>query len=185
MRLPLDRYAKLLLLTVLLAGISRTATGQHPSSLQAGARVRLRSTGTGKEWQQGNLLQIDGDSVTLSTENDTLSLAARSVSKLQVSRGRKSHAGKGAKIGGGVGAGLGIILSAAAAADDDCFGCPEVGVDTAILVAALFGATGAGIGALIGSASHSEHWATVKAPWVTIQTLHSFKRAGLGLAMRF
>jgi hypothetical protein len=184
MRLPLDRYAKLLLLSVLLAGISRTATGQHPSSLQTGVRVRLRSTSTGKEWHQGNLLQIGGDSLTLGTESDTLSFAARSVTKLEVSRGRKSNVDKGAKIGAGVGVGLGIIASAAVASDDDCF-CSDITAGDVILLTALFGATGTGIGALIGSASHSERWAKVEQPWVSVRVQPMVKRTGLLLAMRF
>jgi hypothetical protein len=38
-------------------------------------------------------------------------------------------------------------------------------VGTGIRVAGLFGGVGAGIGGLIGTASHSEHWVEVQQPW--------------------
>jgi hypothetical protein len=139
-RLPLDRYSKLFLVTVLLAGSSGAAHGQHPSLLQAGARVRLRSSSTGKEWQHGNRVQIDRNSLTIDG-SDSLSFAAHSVTKLQVSQGRKSNAGRGAKIGAGVGVGLGIIASAAVASDDDCV-CSDITPGDVILLTALFALLG-------------------------------------------
>jgi hypothetical protein len=78
------------------------------------------------------------------------------VVRLERSRDRRTSAGRGAVIGGLVGAGSGLLLGVLASADDDSF--YEVGTGDVFVVTLMLGAVGAGVGALIGSISHQERW---------------------------
>ena len=147
---------------LLLAGrvVPAAAQGLSTETLQAintasRARVRLadpgwhRLAGTGQGASaDGTLVYVrDGAGSSLSE------VSLRDVRELQVARG--SNAGKGAFIGGGIGLALGIAAVIAASSDD--WTTPNGG--QAIVGMLFFTATGAGIGALAGSAS--THWQTV------------------------
>jgi len=58
-----------------------------------------------------------------------------------------------------VGGGFGLFLGIAASTDNS--GWWEVGVEDVAVVTAIVGATGAGIGALIGAASKRDRWEPV------------------------
>jgi len=147
---------------LLLAGrvVPAAAQGLSTETLQAintasRARVRLadpgwhRLAGTGQGASaDGTLVYVrDGAGSSLSE------VSLRDVRELQVARG--SNAGKGAFIGGGIGLALGIAAVIAASSDD--WTTPNGG--QAIVGMLMFTATGAGLGALAGSAS--THWQTV------------------------
>jgi hypothetical protein len=74
------------------------------------------------------------------------------VTKIQVAQG--TNAGKGAMIGGAIGAGL-VLL--AVAGTSGTYAAPSTG--QAVTAAVVWTGIGAGIGALIGG--HSTHWRTV------------------------
>ena len=181
-------YLRTLAVATLLAGAPAVANAQEPSSLQAGSRVRLRSNESGAKWLQGDLLRVGDDSLSLVTGGgrDTLTLATSSVTQVEVSRGRDSGTGQGLAIGAGVGAGLGLIMGVAAAAEE-CrgFGCYEVGPGEVFAATAILAAAGGGLGALIGSASHREHWAQASLPRVSARVQPSFKRVGVAISLRF
>lgn len=150
--------------------------------------MRLRLAEPGAKWLQGDLLRLEEDSLSLVTRggNDTLTLATASVAQVEVSRGLQSLAGQGLAIGAGVGAGLGLILSAAAAAEEcQGFDCYEVGPGGVIAVTALLAAAGAGLGGLIGAASHRERWAQVPPPWVRAQVRPASGRLGVAVSVPF
>ena len=148
---------------LLLAGpiVPAAAQGLSTETLQAintasRARVRLADPGWHRLAGTGQGASGDGTLVYVRDSGAGSSLSEvslRDVRELQVARG--SNAGKGAFIGGGIGLALGIAAVIAASSDD--WTTPSGG--QAIVGMLLFTATGAGIGALAGSAS--THWQTV------------------------
>jgi hypothetical protein len=93
-------------------------------------------------------------------------VATAEVRTLHVINGRRSHAGRGAVIGGVAGAALGLVLGIAAAAEECTGFCVvEVGPEEVVGVTVFLGAVGAGFGALIGSASRGDRWVAVPRPW--------------------
>jgi hypothetical protein len=174
-----------LLLAMLLAGSPPLALSQAPVPLSAGARVRLKPVGPSTKSVQGNLLRLSEDSLHILPAGgaDTVAFATGAVARLEVSRGRRSNAGKGALLGLAIGAGAGLALGVAASAEECTgLGCTEVGPGEVVAVMAFFGATGAGLGALIGAASHSERWEQVPRPWVSAQ-LHRSRGVVVGVVM--
>ena len=180
-------YLTMLLFGVILTGIPAVATGQELTSLQAGSRVRLRSLESGAKWLQGNLVHMGNDSLSLVTRaSDTVVVATGSVTQLEVSRGRYSNTGQGLAIGAAVGGGLGLILGVAAATEE-CRGfiCYEVGPEDVLAVTAILAAAGSGVGALIGSASHREHWTQASLPRVSARVQPLLGGVGVTLSLRF
>ena len=135
------------------------AQGAEP--LPTGRRVRVASTELGGRPLTGNLLAVDDETllVKVTGRAEPLRLRRSSVERLEVSRGRRSHAGTGALIGG-VSLGIPFVALAAVVASAAPGGHCESGC--VILGGFVFGATiGAPIGALIGSAFGSERWERV------------------------
>jgi len=82
------------------------------------------------------------------------------------------------------GAGTGLLLGIAASAES-CTGFCEidVGPEDVVAVAAILGGVGAGIGALIGAASHGERWQRVVEPYPAVcLRMHG---GVLGMRLRF
>jgi len=124
-----------------------------------GDRVRV----TTEDWELvGTLLAQGDDSLRLQVigEVTPVSVARSAIKRLEISRGSHSSTGSGALIGLGAGVLAGGALGAEANSpcDPEVFGCgPGLVVGGGLLV----GAIGAGIGAVIGSLSHSEQWDSV------------------------
>ena len=134
--------------------------GAHPSWAQVDAGSRIRVT-TPHGSHRGRLVSLDGDSLRY-TRSDTARVTAlplASVVRLERSVGKRSAAGRGALIGGLIGGGFGLFLGIAASTDNS--GWWEVGAEDIAAVTAIVGATGAGIGALLGAASRRDRWETV------------------------
>src|SRR5688572_21887553 len=131
------------------------------AQLEAGSRIRVTSDRGSKV---GTLVSLEADSLryTASDTSGVTALPLASVLKLERSVGKRSNAGRGATIGGVVGGGLGLGLGLIASFDDDQF--YEVGPEHVAVVTLFLGAIGAGVGALIGSASHRDSWETVPLP---------------------
>lgn len=129
-----------------------------------GTPIRIQTAAKPGKWITGLAIGITPDSVgiiPLKTQ-DTLRYPRSALTRMEVSAGRKSNAGRGALIGGAVGGGLMVIFGAACAADtneDDYVGCEGSDVPMYGLVGA---ATGAAVGALIGALSHREKWEEVR-----------------------
>ena len=134
--------------------------GAHPAWAQADAGSRIRIT-TAHGSHRGTLVSLDGDSLryTRSGTARVTALPLASVVRLERSAGKRSAAGRGALIGGLLGGGFGLFLGIAASTDNS--GWWEVGPEDIAAVTAVVGATGAGIGALIGAASKRDRWETV------------------------
>jgi hypothetical protein len=140
--------------------LAATTWGAFPASAQldSGARVRVTSA-RGK--QIGTLVSLDGDSLryTLVDSATVTAIPRASVVRLERSVGKRSNVGSGAKTMGLIGAGVGLTIGLLAAADNS--GWFEIGVEEIAAVTAVFGATGAGVGALFGAASKHDLWEAV------------------------
>jgi hypothetical protein len=154
---------------LLVAGVPVLATSQElPANvvqqINASTKARVRLVGGGS----GTLYSPKADPTSLSSNRSSLLdsggtavsgsqlLPIAQLAEIQVAHG--SHAGSGAKIGGGLGAALALLAVALTSGQD------YVSPTTGQAVAAVVGWTGigAGIGALIGSAS--PRWQTVYLP---------------------
>jgi hypothetical protein len=141
---------------------------------EAGSRVRVTTAPATPGRRIGTLVSLDTDTLRWSRWDTTSVIAVPMalVARLERSTGRRSNTGRGAMIGGLIGAGFGLFLGIAATTDDS--GWFEVGIDDIAAVTAILGAGGAGAGALIGSLSKRDRWEPVP-----------LRRTVRGLTLRF
>ena len=87
----------------------------------AGTRVRLRLEADGP-WSEGIAARIDSDTLVLRSRDGTSeqSVAVGDIVRIQRYTGNKM--GKGALIGGGIGAVTGVLLGAASCSEDNFVG---------------------------------------------------------------
>jgi hypothetical protein len=145
--------------------VGSTATVSAQQLLRTGDRVRLTSHADRLE---GVVTGLTADSVVVHYTKGTRSLAfgaraeltqafARNdISSIQVARRGSSRAGKGALVGGGIGAGLGFMIGVLAANEESSYF--EVGPGEVVAVTAILGGAGALIGTVVGSMSHGTNW---------------------------
>lgn len=130
-----------------------------PPRIGEGDRLRI---GIGpKESVTGVLLGVqDGSMVVRPDDADTpLAVPLAAIQRLDVSRGRRSWAAKGALVGGVVGASLGALVALGAG----CFDCSLDRGELVLVAAGTAGGIGAVTGALVGLSTTSERWDRV--PW--------------------
>lgn len=153
------------------------AHGEEPPALQLGSRVRVTimegSQGSDSNHGTrltGRLLGLSDTALTVETSPGRPSIVVSRPSVASVERSvRRSQRKKGALIGLAVGAGAGLVIAAVDSGgscpppEEDflglCRGLQEELAGPAYAAGALlFGAAGAGIGALV---AHGEKWETV------------------------
>ena len=150
-------------IAALFLALQVPARGQEPLPLAPGARIKVRA----QETHIGTLLTLDSVALVLRQDGmqDTLSVPRETIRRLEVSAGRKSAAGKGARIGGIAGGGLGLLAGAAAAIENPCDGpsfCLDLfGPEDIPLFVVVAGGTGAVVGALIGALGRTDRWTEV------------------------
>jgi hypothetical protein len=168
--------------TVFLAGLIAEFVGASPPALAqavppnasvvvtAGSRVRVTAPATGRV--VGTLLSATADSVQIElTGGSTLTLPKAGLSGLELSTGVRRNGWRGAGIGLLVGAGVGGVVGLATYRRAECyetalegFFCDIVNRTsrsvTVISDAAMAGAAGAIVGALIGRVGR-ERWVRV------------------------
>lgn len=117
-----------------------------------GQRVRV-STASREKQSVGTLTGMDRIRLVVSDENGVpTSIPRTDVTRLEVSDGKRSNAGKGALVGALIGIGLGLTYVA-----DNCSeGCGNVAGGLLTL-----GAMGGAIGAAIGAPIRTERWRSV------------------------
>ena len=150
-------------LAIASLAVSPIAAAQGSPDELVGRRIRIQQLHGATV--QGALVAVTDTTVTLRTsETDTVSIARGGIARVEVYEGMKSGTGKGALTGlliGGLG---GALIGVAASGSDDGeffdFGAGEWAAGIGI----TFGALGAGIGALIGSGSHTEKWSPAALP---------------------
>jgi hypothetical protein len=151
-----------------LSSPSVTAAMQAKTSLHVGGKVRYKLDAPRANWREGELTGLDADTLRLvARDGGGRAVATPQIRALQVSSGLRSNAGRGAMIGGILGATLGLGLGFAASSDS-CTGfcpAPDIGAREVVAVTAILGGVGAGIGALIGATSRRDRWDEVPRPW--------------------
>ena len=150
----------LLAVAIFLVGTAPCTHGQS----EPGTRIRVATNMPSHRRFVGSLISADADSVRLTSSSDgkVVAVANASIVRLEKSRGRHSNPGGGALIGGLIGGGLGLALGVIASTDDSGWyqvGGAEIAAGTAVL-----GLAGAGLGALVGAASHKEKWEPLPSP---------------------
>jgi hypothetical protein len=131
-------------------------------ALEQGARVRVTLLAREAPQVTGFVLAIPADSLVVAAEPDSAreAIARLDIKKLEISRGMKSNAGRGATFGALLlGFTFGAIVMNGVAESEITDG----GQILLTLGGAGIGAlVGGGIGGLIGSASHREKWDDVQ-----------------------
>ena len=152
--------------------LSLYALATHTASSAAqevGSRVRVWNTGG--VLVTGTLVEVDSGAIVVRTavlnsraefiDHDSI-IPVTANTRLEVSKGRHSHGGRGALIGLGIGVGLAALGAVGYAADVNSSPDTSDGVGRVLLAGVLvLGGGGALIGFAIGSASSSESWAEV------------------------
>ncbi len=130
-------------------------------SLMLSHRVRVTAkTATGWDEQYvGVATSIDSDTLKVLNEGLTRAFHLNTVRQLEASQGRLGNARRGALVGAGAGAVLGLtaLIGQDAEAGADLGGASAGAVIAVPLGALIFG----GIGAIVGAGVRTEHWADV------------------------
>ena len=207
------------ILVAILAFVPLTsATAQEPPPVKVGDRVRVTAPDLGRREGTVQLLTTDSlvmrpeygawpvqwltrDSLVMYPEYggwlvdsvrhmpNRLAIPLASVTRLEVSRGRKSNAGRGAKIGALVLGIPGVIAGLALVGRELCGGlgsCSDVGPEVVVVLGAVGAGTGALIGAVIGYAIRTERWVDLPPDQLRVNLVPQRDgRFGLGLSVRF
>ncbi len=146
-------HARLALLALTLF-VTRPLPAQQPAHLEPGARVRLVSARR-EVIAEGRLVRLAADTAVLTDGPRAWPYRLGPDCRLETVVGRRSHAGRGALLGGLIGG----VLGAAAGAGMRQQGAFTIGPDNVAEGAASLGLVGAALGGLIGALSGEEVWA--------------------------
>ncbi len=176
---------------VLLASLSfvplTSATAQVP--VRPGAQVRVtghfchpfhtcqHSVSTFVAWK--------ADSLVIQSNGDTLTVPVTLLTRLDVSRGRKTNTGEGAGIGFLLGVFAGAAIGLASYECEPCF--IDLGPGTYAAAGAVIGGLGGlVVGALIGSAIETDRWMEMRVASMRVSVAPQRDgRFALGLSVRF
>ncbi len=139
---------------------------------------RLQSVGTFVTWE--------ADSLIMESNGNVLALPLDSVTKLEVSWGRKTNTGMGAGIGFLVGGLVGATIGYASYEECSCLG-GGVGPETLALVGAVIGGFGGLVtGALIGLEIETDRWEEVPLDQLRVSFVPQRDgKFGFGASVRF
>jgi len=127
---------------------------QEQSRILPGARVRVTTPDLPRGQLLGAVTRIDADTLVVGSTP----VALRSLMRLEVSTGRRSHWATGLGIGFLAGAGLGAILGAAVG---DPYGEICTPTQCALAGAGILGLVGMPVGAVVGAMIRTERWQEV------------------------
>jgi len=185
---PASRVA--VAVAVLLVSCLGTFAEEPPAWIEPGARVRLTlSCEPGRPpgaeapdrlcQEEGRIVSVEGQGITLATAASTRRYPLNGLSRLDVSRGTRSHWRAGAATGFLVGAGGTFTLLNRGDSTNPCDSSANqdaMGMGACVGLAALGGVAGAGVGALIGKLIRTEEWQRVPTDQVRVSLA---PRAGL------
>ena len=144
--------ASLLVLVLCAAG---RVSAQLPE-FQAGARVRIHTTGAVEPLTGTFAYQTSSELGVVRAPDDTAVVSLAAISRVDVSGGRRSNALRGAKLGALIGAGVGAALGMVAMAEDDGF--IDYGAEAIPAGMLGGGVLGGAVGLLFGAVTSSERW---------------------------
>lgn len=152
-----------LLLSLVLTACASAPEPIGPEGI-IGERARVQSPTYSKPYT-GILRGLDSDTATIETEagswvpGSLVPIPLSPTARLEIQRGTKSNAGRGAGLGALIG-GAGLAVAGAASCDGG--GWFDPGPGACALGGAIVGAgAGALVGLIIGSTSESERWVEV------------------------
>jgi hypothetical protein len=183
------RYLAVVLVALFVATSSPLAAQEAP--VEPGARVRVKAPPLQPDWVRGTVVGWESGSLVLEPEKpegDTpLTLARDQITQLDVHRGRKSAAGKGALIGLGSGAVAGFALGFAACAGNTGSPCTnDAGEGSPAGFALALGGVGAGLGALVGLLFRTDRWEAVPLEGIHVTFTPVYDgQPGLALSVSF
>lgn len=178
---------------------------QQPGSLHEGQRIRITAPVRGLTQITGTFVAIRSDTLLMASVDrlyqpavyrsvahvpGQLEVPLSTVTRLEVSRGRSSNAGRGALIGlvGGlvVGGVINYVACNAATSPRTCFESQE---GTQYIFLGLWGASGAVgalVGALVGANVHRDRWESLPLEQLSLHTGSLGRRPlALKLSLRF
>lgn len=148
---------------LLFISVVQSAALAQMSNLTKGDLVRIYAPGIQGKSIIGTVYEVSTSAMLVSAEDSSFTIPFASINKLDISKGKKRNAGKGALIGAGLVGLTGGIIGAASYKE-----CNEEGflacigyVDKTSLtvVGVLLGTlTGSAVGAIIGSTVESHKW---------------------------
>ena len=159
--------------------------------LTPGARVRVAYAG--EDARIGTLIALAPDTLTVQWANGagTARMARTRVTRLGVSRGlRESNKASRAKVGFGVGAGLGLLIGAVSSSpNSQCGGssaCDDAvnGIAT-VIGAGMLGGVGAAVGAISGRGSEKWEDVPLTPPGMQVVIPSVGRSTSVGLALTF
>jgi len=183
------RLAAVVTLALTLA-LPIAAYSQTLDSLRPGVPVRYRLGQAGAAWTEGTYLGRIADSLRLALppHDEVVTVATADLRDLQVSQGRASRTGHGALLGVAVGGTAGLAIGIVALSEGCGHGFPDTCIITPAQIAVgaplVLGAVGAGLGALIGAASHRERWVSVAGVGSTITLVPRDRAVTIGVSLR-
>jgi hypothetical protein len=151
------RLDTLVLMAFAVLPVARIASQQAPR-LKPGDRIRAQAPSASPGPLVGTVVAFQADSLMVQGDTKSWRLSLASITRLDISQGRRSRAGLGAGIGLLVGAGVGALIGS---------GCDAIVVPVSseagcvVVGAAVFGGAGALVGAVTGALMRTERWAEV------------------------
>ncbi len=148
---------------------------------ERGTRIRILQPGQRREavlveWR------VDSALARIDATGEFVVIPPQMVAAIEVYDGMRNRAGKGARIGGGIGLGLGLLVVVSAASDE--WTAPTAG--EAIAAVALSTAVYAGVGAMIGAAVKQPRWRPLGGNAVRLQAgVDPRGRVGVGFRVGF
>lgn len=178
--------ATVLLVAFMIAG-SADLLAQHRRPIVPGDRVRISAPGIGVERLVATVLTVKPDTIVV-RNGEPLALPFASVTKLEVSRDRKSRARLGMAIGFWSGAVAGGVIAARSLGDtEDTYWGGNLNLsDGTLFGGALFGGiAGTLVGALIGSTFKVDQWEAVPLHRIRVTIVPQRKgKLSVGVSLR-
>ena len=167
------------LAVLLLAPLADALTQQLP--LEAGQRVRVTVPSLDVSKQETRFERLNGDTLVVSSASYALS----DVTRLEVSRGRRSMAGKGTLFGFVGGAAVGAVIGYSMGdAEGFCVFACTAG-QKAAWGAGIGGGAGAVGGLLIGALIKTDKWERIPVDRVAVSVVPQRDGFGIGVRIAF
>jgi hypothetical protein len=181
----MKKRALVIVLPLSLMGAALFADDQPQagSPLKPGDRIRVWAS-TIPTGAVGEVVNAEPDvlRIRLPDRPEPIDVPVTAVTRLQRSLGTRRNTGKGALIGGLVGAAAGAAFVAVASGSEGCEGSCG---GWALIFGALGGGAGAIVGTGVGALQKTDRWETMPAGRVGVRVVPVRQGAGVALSVRF